>query len=101
MGLARDNETTTLAPQVRARDALRGQPHRAALSLIRGMWADFMLGDPRMTNSMFVEGYAVSGALRYSDLVAADPQLSLAHGWSTDPTGRLTVSAVVLSVYLC
>ena len=28
----------------------------AALSLIRGMWADFMLGDPRMTNSTFIEG---------------------------------------------
>ena len=73
----------------------------AALSLIRGMWADFMLGDPRMTNSTFIEGYAVSGALHCSDPVAADPRLSLVHGWSTGPTGHLTVSAVALSLYLC
>ena len=72
----------------------------AALWLIWGMWADFMLGDPRMTNITLIEGYAVSGALHYSDLVAAGPRLSLAHGWSTGPTSHLTVSAVVLSLYL-
>ena len=54
-----------------------------------------------MTNSTFIEGYAVSGALHYSDPVAANPRLSLAHGWSTGPASRLTVSAVVLSLYLC
>ena len=31
----------------------------AALTLIQNMWADFMLDDPRMTNSTFIEGYSV------------------------------------------
>ena len=147
VGLFRDNETTTLAPQdgnawavksglvtdpsqvariseaLQARWGTYGAPApeapdvispfisgfelethftanrtEAALSLIRSMWADFMLGDPRMTNSTFIEGYSVSGALHYDASYPgpADPRLSLAHGWSTGPTGHLTVSPLVL-----
>ncbi|PIL26419.1 hypothetical protein GSI_12176 [Ganoderma sinense ZZ0214-1] len=141
VGLFRDNETTTLAPQdgnawavksglvtdptqiaqiseaLQARWGAYGAPApeapdavspfisgfelethftanrtAAALALIRSMWADFMLGDPRMTNSTFIEGYSTSGALHYdaSYPAPADPRLSLVHGWSTGPTISLT-----------
>ncbi|PIL26320.1 hypothetical protein GSI_12076 [Ganoderma sinense ZZ0214-1] len=138
VGLFRDNETTTLAPQdgnawavksglvtdasriARISEALQarwgeyGPPAPeavdvvspfisgfelevhfavnrtgAALALIRGMWADFMLDDPRMTNSTFVEGYSTSGALHYGESLP-DQRLSFAHGWATGPTSSLT-----------
>ena len=65
----------------------------AGLALIRGMWADFMLGDARMTNSTFIEGYSTNGALEYSPTNPGvlDPGLSHAHEWSTGPTSLLTV----------
>ncbi|PIL26308.1 hypothetical protein GSI_12064 [Ganoderma sinense ZZ0214-1] len=140
IGLFRDNETTTLAPQdgnawavksglvtdvsqiaqiseaLQARWGEYGPPAPeavdvvspfisgfeleahfaanrtcAALALIRGMWADFMLDDPRMTNSTFVEGYSTSGAMHYGSL--PDQRLSFAHGWSTGPTSLLTTYA--------
>ncbi|PIL35419.1 hypothetical protein GSI_02146 [Ganoderma sinense ZZ0214-1] len=58
----------------------------AALTLIRNMWADFMLDDPRMTNSTFIEGYSTTGELHY----APYPSISHAHGWSIGPTSSLT-----------
>ncbi|KAH9853159.1 bacterial alpha-L-rhamnosidase domain protein [Lenzites betulinus] len=61
----------------------------AALALIRNMWADFMLDDPRMTNSTFIEGYSTSGALHYAPY-ANDARISHAHGWATGPTSALT-----------
>jgi hypothetical protein len=51
---------------------------------MKSMWADFMLDDPRMTNSTFNEGYDVSGALHYP-AYADDARISHAHGWSTGP----------------
>ncbi|RPD81754.1 bacterial alpha-L-rhamnosidase domain protein [Lentinus tigrinus ALCF2SS1-7] len=138
VGLFRDNETTTLAPQdgnawavksglvtspsqvvqistaLQARWGPYGAPAPeaadavspfisgfelethfmanrtdAALSLVRNMWADFMLDDPRMTNSTFIEGYSVTGELHYAPY-ANDPRISHAHGWSTGPTSSLT-----------
>ncbi|TBU39944.1 Six-hairpin glycosidase [Dichomitus squalens] len=138
MGLFRDNETTTLAPQdgnswavksglvtnvsqvVQILNALQGrwgqygapapeaadavspfisgfelEAHfavnrtTAALTLIRNMLADFMLDDPRMTNSTFIEGYSTSGELRYAPYTN-DPRISHAHGWGTGPTSSLT-----------
>lgn len=62
---------------------LAGQPQNA-IDLIRFMWADFMLDDPRMTNSTFIEGYDVSGALHYP-AYSDDARISHAHGWSTGP----------------
>ena len=62
----------------------------AALTLIRKMWADFMLDDPRMTNSTFIEGYSATGELHYPPY-PADDTISYAHGWSSGPTGSLTV----------
>ena len=47
------------------------QPQRV-LDLIRFMFADFMLDDPRMTNSTFIEGYSVDGSLHYAPY-ADDP----------------------------
>ncbi|KIX07464.1 uncharacterized protein Z518_02117 [Rhinocladiella mackenziei CBS 650.93] len=41
-----------------------GQPERA-MNLMRRMWVDFMLDDPRMTNSSFIEGYYSDRALHY------------------------------------
>lgn len=38
----------------------------AALDLMRLQWGDFMLDDPRMTNSSFIEGYTADGTLHYS-----------------------------------
>ncbi|PBP17066.1 hypothetical protein BUE80_DR012158 [Diplocarpon rosae] len=52
------------------------------------MWADFMLDDPRMTNSTFVEGYLTDGSLGY--VYANVARLSHAHGWATGPTSALT-----------
>lgn len=57
---------------------LAGQP-QYAISLMKFMWADFMLDDPRMTNSTFNEGYDVSGALHYP-AYADDARISHAHG---------------------
>ncbi|KAI0762539.1 bacterial alpha-L-rhamnosidase domain protein [Fomes fomentarius] len=138
IGLFRDNETTTLAPQdgnawavksglvtspdqvaqisesLQARWGAYGAPAPeaanaispfisgfeleahfmanrtdAALALVRQMWADFMLDDPRMTNSTFIEGYSVNGELRYTPY-KNDARISHAHGWSTGPTSSLT-----------
>ena len=61
----------------------------SALDLIRSMWADFMLDDPRMTNSTFIEGYASDGSLHYAPY-SNDPRVSHAHGWATGPTSLLT-----------
>ncbi|KAI0735418.1 bacterial alpha-L-rhamnosidase domain protein [Earliella scabrosa] len=61
----------------------------AALALVRRMWADFMLDDPRMTNSTFIEGYSITGELHYAPY-ANDPRISHAHGWATGPTSSLT-----------
>ncbi|KAI1796990.1 Six-hairpin glycosidase [Ganoderma leucocontextum] len=138
VGLFKDNETTTLAPQdgnawavksglvtnasqiVQISEALQarwgqyGAPApeaadvvspfisgfeleahftanrtTAALTLIRNMWADFMLDDPRMTNSTFIEGYSTTGELHYAPYTN-DPRISHAHGWATGPTSSLT-----------
>ncbi|KAK4620007.1 hypothetical protein CLAFUW4_11097 [Fulvia fulva] len=60
----------------------------AALDLMRLQWG-FMLDDPRMTNSTFIEGYAFDGRLHYAPYTN-DPRVSHAHGWSTGPTSTLT-----------
>ncbi|KAJ7594706.1 bacterial alpha-L-rhamnosidase domain-containing protein [Mycena floridula] len=67
---------------------LAEEPKRA-LDLIRLMWSDFMLDDPRMTNSTFIEGYSSSGDLHYAPYTN-DPRVSHAHGWATGPTSSLT-----------
>jgi hypothetical protein len=67
---------------------LAGFPERA-IDLIEFMWADFMLDDPRMTNSSFIEGYSTNGNLHYSPY-ANDARVSHAHGWATGPTSALT-----------
>ena len=61
------------------------------------MWADFMLDDPRMTNSTFNEGYDVSGALHYP-AYSDDARISHAHGWSTGPLIALSQYAAGLHV---
>lgn len=68
-----------------------------ALDLIRFMWADFMLDDPRMTNSTFIEGYASDGALHYAPY-KNDPRISHAHGWATGPTSALTFYVAGITV---
>lgn len=59
-----------------------------ALALIRRQWG-FMLEDPRMTQSTFIEGYSTDGSLHYAPYTN-DPRISHAHGWSTGPTSALT-----------
>jgi hypothetical protein len=60
----------------------------AALALMRLQWG-FMLDDPRMTNSTFIEGYSTSGELHYAPY-KNDARISHAHGWATGPTSSLT-----------
>jgi hypothetical protein len=60
----------------------------AALDLMRLEWG-FMLDDPRMTNSTFIEGYSSDGRLHYAPYTN-DPRVSHAHGWATGPTATLT-----------
>lgn len=60
-----------------------------ALDLMRLQWGDFMLDNPYMTNSTFIEGYSTNGALHYPPY-ADDQRVSYAHGWSTGPTVALS-----------
>lgn len=60
----------------------------AALELMRLEWG-FMLDDPRMTNSTFIEGYSTTGELHYAPYLN-DARISHAHGWATGPTSSLT-----------
>lgn len=60
----------------------------AALALMRLQWG-FMLDDPRMTNSTFIEGYSTTGDLHYAPY-QNDARISHAHGWATGPTSSLT-----------
>ena len=55
---------------------------------MRLQWG-FMLDDPRMTNSTFIEGYSTTGALQYTPYWN-DARISHAHGWATGPTSSLT-----------
>lgn len=55
---------------------------------MRTQWG-FMLDDPRMTNSTFIEGYSTDGSLVYAPY-NNDPRISHAHGWSAGPTAALT-----------
>ncbi|KAF2090387.1 glycoside hydrolase family 78 protein [Saccharata proteae CBS 121410] len=60
----------------------------AAIELMRLQWG-FMLDDPRMTNSSFIEGYSTDGSLHYAPYTD-DARVSHAHGWATGPTGTLS-----------
>ncbi|KKY15769.1 putative glycoside hydrolase family 78 protein [Phaeomoniella chlamydospora] len=75
---------------------LAGQPE-LAVKLMKLMWADFMLDDPRMTNSTFLEGYSTDGTLHYAPY-NNDPRISHAHGWATGPTSTLTFYAAGLKL---
>ncbi|CAN8102185.1 unnamed protein product [Discula destructiva] len=66
---------------------IAGAP-QAALDLMRLEWGNFMLDDPRMTNSTFIEGYAADGTLHYA--YSNDARVSYAHGWATGPTNLLS-----------
>lgn len=59
----------------------------AAHALLCTQWG-FMLDDPRMTNSTFIEGYSADGSLAYAPY-ANDARVSHAHGWSAGPTSLL------------
>ncbi|KAL4889986.1 Six-hairpin glycosidase-like protein [Aspergillus ambiguus] len=65
-----------------------------ALELMRRQWG-FMLDDPRMTQSTFIEGYSTDGSLHYAPY-SNDARVSHAHGWSTGPTAALTFFAAGL-----
>ncbi|KAF7895730.1 uncharacterized protein EAF01_009692 [Botrytis porri] len=75
---------------------MAGRAERA-VQLIKFMWGDFMLDDPRMTNSTFIEGYSTDGTLHYAPYTN-DPRVSHAHGWSTGPTSALTFHGAGLRV---
>jgi len=68
----------------------------AALDLMRLQWG-FMLDDPRMTNSTFIEGYSANGELHYAPYTN-DPRVSHAHGWATAPTSVLTMEIAGLQL---
>ncbi|KAK5087441.1 hypothetical protein LTR24_006710 [Lithohypha guttulata] len=75
---------------------IAGRPE-AAVNLTRLLWGDFMLDDPRMTNSTFIEGYSTNGDLHYAPY-SNDPRISHAHGWATGPTSTLTFFGAGLQV---
>ncbi|EXJ88367.1 hypothetical protein A1O1_05297 [Capronia coronata CBS 617.96] len=75
---------------------IAGQPSNA-IRLMKFMWGNFMLDDPRMTNSTFIEGYSTNGDLHYAPYLN-DPRISHAHGWATGPTSALTFYAAGLQV---
>ena len=96
-----DRWTPYGAPAVEAADAISPfisgfelQAHfiaentTAALALMRLQWG-FMLNDPRMTNSTFIEGYSSTGELHYAPYLN-DARISHTHGWATGPTSSLT-----------
>ena len=69
-----------------------GADDAGALALIRREWG-YMLNAPQGTGSTFWEGYDANGALAYNPYYPGAPAgsyTSLAHGWSTGPTGALT-----------
>ncbi len=63
-----------------------------ALNLIRTEWG-YMLDSPLGTASTFWEGYSDTGALT----AYPSAYTSLAHGWSTGPTGALTTDVLGIS----
>ena len=67
---------------------------QTALDLVRLEWG-FMLNDPRMTQSTFIEGYSTTGELVYAPYMNS-PRISHAHGWSTAPTYALSFFAAGL-----
>ena len=67
---------------------IAGKPEYA-VGLMEYMWCNFMLDDPRMTNSTFVGGYSTDGSIHYAPY-PDDARISHAHGWSTGPTGILS-----------
>jgi hypothetical protein len=67
-----------------------------ALDLIRRQWG-FMLQDPRMTGSSFIEGYSTDGSLSYA-AYTNNARISHAHGWSTGPTSALVFYTVGIQV---
>lgn len=75
---------------------IAGQPEYS-VQLMKRMWADFMLDDPRMTNSTFIEGYSTNGDLHYAPYTN-DPRISHAHGWATGPTSTLSFHAAGLQI---
>ncbi|KAF4167227.1 hypothetical protein CNMCM6936_005477 [Aspergillus lentulus] len=74
---------------------LADQPQRG-LDLMRRQWG-FMLDDPRMTQSTFIEGYSTDGSLHYAPY-SNDARISHAHGWATGPTAALMFYAAGLQL---
>ncbi|POS74643.1 hypothetical protein DHEL01_v206966 [Diaporthe helianthi] len=68
----------------------------ASHELMRTEWG-FMLDDPRMTNSTFIEGYSADGSLHYAPYTN-DARVSHAHGWSAGPTSLLTLYTAGLRI---
>lgn len=75
---------------------IAGQPEYA-IALMEYMYGHFMLDDPRMTNSTYIEGYDISGRLHYP-AYQDDARISHAHGWSTGPLIALSQYAAGLHV---
>ncbi|KIW99505.1 uncharacterized protein Z518_11244 [Rhinocladiella mackenziei CBS 650.93] len=75
---------------------IAGQPARA-MELMRRMSANFMLDDPCIANSTFIEGYASDRMLHYAPY-DDDARISHAHGWATGPTSALTFHVAGLSI---
>lgn len=89
------NDGDTISPFATAFELqahfIAGHPDYA-LDLMEFMWADYMLDNPHMTNSTFIEGFGRDGTPLYP-VYNNDPRVSHAHGWSTAPTSMLTFYA--------
>jgi hypothetical protein len=75
---------------------LAGFPDRA-IDLIEFVWADFMLDDPCMTNSSFIEEYSTNGDLHYAPYNNG-ARISYPYGWATSPTSSLTFYAAGIQI---
>ena len=60
-----------------------------SIDLMKSMYYGFMMDNPDMTNSTFIEGYCTNGSLIYP-AYKNNPRISHAHGWSTGPTTALS-----------
>lgn len=76
---------------------LAGYPE-GAIDLMEWMWGDFMLDDPPMTNSIYMEGFSKDGRIRYPLYKDVDQRFSYTHAWPSGPSSALTNYVVGLQV---
>lgn len=67
---------------------IAGNPEYS-VGLMEFMWGHYLLDDPRMTNSTYLERYSQDGSLTYAP-VTNDARIDHTHPWSTGPNIALS-----------